>query len=129
MLSRDKQSPRQEDPAAALRSSSTWYAGRVQLSIVLHKPDVSTYRIQLCRKDGPVGRKHGQSRRLPCGEVVQIEPLRSPAGIEVQKDDPIFRCRIKVVDTVLDQRPISPEACFQRADNLDLFAAVSRDAP
>src|SRR4029077_1514265 len=48
---------------------------------------------------------------------------------DVEESDPRFSCRVKIIDTVLDHRPIAPVTRFQRAYEFDLFATGSWNAP
>jgi hypothetical protein len=50
-------------------------------------------------------------------------------GGDVEESDPGFRGRIEVINAVLDNGPIAPVTCFQRTYELNLFAAVGRNAP
>jgi hypothetical protein len=50
-------------------------------------------------------------------------------GSDVEERDPRFRDCIEVINAVLDHCPIAPVACFERTYELNLFAAVGRNAP
>ena len=96
---------------------------------VLHEKNVTIGRIQLGVEDCPPVRGDRQCRVLSGRPVLQIEHSRDPMGSEVEESNPGFRGRIEVINAVFEHYPIAPVSCFQRAYDLNLFAAVNRNAP
>ena len=96
---------------------------------VVYKNDVTIQGIQLCVEDCPFVGGDGQSRGFPGGTVFEIKHSRCAMGRKVEESDSGFRRRIEIINPIVHHRPIAPVACFQRAYDRDLFAAIRRLAP
>ena len=99
------------------------------LSEIIDENNVGVCGVPLCVQDGPFVWRDGQSGGLPGRAVFQIEDAANAMSGDVVESDAGFRGGVEEINAVLDYRPITPETRFQRTDELNLFAAISWNAP
>ena len=96
---------------------------------MLDEDDVAVGRVQLGVEDGFLVGGDGQPGVFPRGTVFEIEHAGTAMGCGVEEIDAGFGGRVQVIDAVINDCPIAPVTCLERADDLDFVAAAGGNAP